>query len=275
LGSGLVQRREFARIVRGAATEIEAGRCLLPLRPSSDTVLTHHGALSLTEVAMNHAEARADLAAAFRLTARENMHEGVANHFSLAVNEDGTEFLINPKKHFSRIRASDLWVIDADDPDSAQGRRRTRSDRMGPACEPPSPRPPCALRDACAFHLCDGSRLSRRQPPAADRPVLGHVLQPPGRGHGLRRPRAGGGGHALRPPVSGPLRPDHDHGQSRRALHRRNRGRDLHAHVLFRTRRTDLYPCASDPRPCGNCQMEIAEKTAQQIRKATRPKPTC
>jgi ribulose-5-phosphate 4-epimerase/fuculose-1-phosphate aldolase len=80
-----------------------------------------NGALSLTEVAMNHAEARADLAAAFRLTARENMHEGVANHFSLAVNEDGTEFLINPKKHFSRIRASDLWVIDADDPDSAKG----------------------------------------------------------------------------------------------------------------------------------------------------------
>jgi ribulose-5-phosphate 4-epimerase/fuculose-1-phosphate aldolase len=80
-----------------------------------------NGALSLTEVAMNHAEARADLAAAFRLTARENMHEGVANHFSLAVNKDGTEFLINPKKHFSRIRASDLWVIDADDPDSAKG----------------------------------------------------------------------------------------------------------------------------------------------------------
>jgi ribulose-5-phosphate 4-epimerase/fuculose-1-phosphate aldolase len=47
---------------------------------------------------MNHAEARADLAAAFRLTARENMHEGVANHFSLAVNEDGTEFLINPEE---------------------------------------------------------------------------------------------------------------------------------------------------------------------------------
>jgi ribulose-5-phosphate 4-epimerase/fuculose-1-phosphate aldolase len=70
---------------------------------------------------MHHAQARADLAAAFRLTARENMHEGVANHFSLTVNEDGTEFLINPKKHFSRIKASDLWVIDAGDPDSATG----------------------------------------------------------------------------------------------------------------------------------------------------------
>ncbi|MFW5655396.1 MAG: class II aldolase/adducin family protein [Roseicyclus sp.] len=70
---------------------------------------------------MTHAEARAELAAAFRLTARENMHEGVANHFSLAVNEDGTEFLINPRRHFSRIRASDLWVIDAKDPESARG----------------------------------------------------------------------------------------------------------------------------------------------------------
>jgi ribulose-5-phosphate 4-epimerase/fuculose-1-phosphate aldolase len=86
------------------------------------------------------------------------MHEGVANHFSLAVNEDGTEFLINPKKHFSRIRASDLWVIDANDPDSAKG-GRPRPDRMGPARQPPSPRPPRALRDACAFHLCDGPRL--------------------------------------------------------------------------------------------------------------------
>ncbi|GAA5076499.1 class II aldolase/adducin family protein [Roseibacterium beibuensis] len=70
---------------------------------------------------MDHATARAELAAALRLTARETMHEGVANHFSLAVNDDGTEFLINPKKHFSRMRASDLWVIDANDPDSAKG----------------------------------------------------------------------------------------------------------------------------------------------------------
>ena len=70
---------------------------------------------------MTHDTARAELAAAFRLTAREGMHEGVANHFSLAVNDDGTEFLINPRKHFSRIRASDLWVIDAKDPDSAKG----------------------------------------------------------------------------------------------------------------------------------------------------------
>jgi ribulose-5-phosphate 4-epimerase/fuculose-1-phosphate aldolase len=62
-------------------------------------------------------EERVDLAAAFRWTARLNMHEAVANHFSLAVDEGGTKFLINPNQmHFSRIRASDLLLIDADDP---------------------------------------------------------------------------------------------------------------------------------------------------------------
>jgi ribulose-5-phosphate 4-epimerase/fuculose-1-phosphate aldolase len=62
-------------------------------------------------------EQRADLAAAFRWTARLNMHEGVANHFSLAVDDAGRRFLINPNQmHFSRIRARDLLLIDADDP---------------------------------------------------------------------------------------------------------------------------------------------------------------
>lgn len=62
---------------------------------------------------------RVDLAAAFRWTARFNMHEAVANHFSLAINDDGTKFLVNPdKKHFSRITASDLLIVDANDPDT-------------------------------------------------------------------------------------------------------------------------------------------------------------
>ncbi|WP_431300950.1 class II aldolase and adducin N-terminal domain-containing protein [Tabrizicola sp. BL-A-41-H6] len=62
---------------------------------------------------------RIDLAAAFRWTARLNMHEAVANHFSLAINPAGTRFLINPNgRHFSRITASSLVEIDADDPDT-------------------------------------------------------------------------------------------------------------------------------------------------------------
>jgi len=61
-------------------------------------------------------EQRAQLAGAFRWAARLDMHEGVANHFSLAVNDDGTGFLINPDgRHFSRIRASDLLLVDASD----------------------------------------------------------------------------------------------------------------------------------------------------------------
>ena len=62
-------------------------------------------------------EERVDLAAAFRWTVRFNMHEAVANHFSLSVNQDGTQFLINPnQRHFSLIKASDILLIDANDP---------------------------------------------------------------------------------------------------------------------------------------------------------------
>jgi ribulose-5-phosphate 4-epimerase/fuculose-1-phosphate aldolase len=64
---------------------------------------------------------RIDLAAAFRWAARLNMHEAVANHFSLSVNEDGTQFLMNPnQKHFGRIKASDILLLDANDPDTMQ-----------------------------------------------------------------------------------------------------------------------------------------------------------
>lgn len=67
-------------------------------------------------------EERVDLACAFRWTARLNMHEAVANHFSLAVNADGTQFLMNPNQvHFSRIRASELLLIDANDPATMSG----------------------------------------------------------------------------------------------------------------------------------------------------------
>tara|TARA_Y100001970_G_C14181289_1_gene829987 strand:- start:594 stop:1364 length:771 start_codon:yes stop_codon:yes gene_type:complete len=60
---------------------------------------------------------RTQLAAAFRWTERLNMHEAVGNHLSLAVNKDGTEFLMNPNlMHFSLIKASDLILIDANNP---------------------------------------------------------------------------------------------------------------------------------------------------------------
>jgi ribulose-5-phosphate 4-epimerase/fuculose-1-phosphate aldolase len=64
---------------------------------------------------------RIDLAATFRMIAHLGMHEAVANHFSAAISADGKTFLLNPKwKHFSRIRASDLLLLNANDPACAQ-----------------------------------------------------------------------------------------------------------------------------------------------------------
>lgn len=68
---------------------------------------------------LTHQAEREDMAAAFRWAARLNLHEQVANHFSLAVSDDGTRFLINPfARHFALMRASDLIEIDANDPDT-------------------------------------------------------------------------------------------------------------------------------------------------------------
>ncbi|WP_428927416.1 class II aldolase and adducin N-terminal domain-containing protein [Marinibacterium sp. SX1] len=80
--------------------------------------------MSVTELRPNleHWQERVDLAAAFQWTVRLDMHEAVANHFSLAVNEDGTKFLMNPNQmHFARITASSLLEIDANDPSTMEG----------------------------------------------------------------------------------------------------------------------------------------------------------
>ena len=67
----------------------------------------------------DESQLRIDLAAALRLAAYYDWHEGVANHFSAAVSPDGKKFLVNPRwKHFSRARASELLLVDADDPDT-------------------------------------------------------------------------------------------------------------------------------------------------------------
>jgi len=64
---------------------------------------------------------RVDLACAFRWSVKHNWHESVANHFSLCVNDDGSKFLMNPNnKHFSLIKASDLLLLDANDPETME-----------------------------------------------------------------------------------------------------------------------------------------------------------
>lgn len=50
---------------------------------------------------ITHWAERIDLAAAFRWTERLGMHEAVANHFSLVVNDEGTAFLVNPASGIS------------------------------------------------------------------------------------------------------------------------------------------------------------------------------
>lgn len=69
------------------------------------------------EAQLDEMQVRIDLAAALRLACRADWHEAVANHFSAAISADGRKFLINPRwVHWSRVRASDLVLCDADDP---------------------------------------------------------------------------------------------------------------------------------------------------------------
>jgi ribulose-5-phosphate 4-epimerase/fuculose-1-phosphate aldolase len=68
------------------------------------------------DTTLDETQIRIDLAAALRLSCRAGWHEAVANHFSAAVSADGRKFLVNPRwVHWSRVRASDLVLCDADD----------------------------------------------------------------------------------------------------------------------------------------------------------------
>lgn len=60
------------------------------------------------------ASARVDLAAAFRLAVRMDLHEGVCNHFSFML-PDGKRFLLNRHGlHWSEVTATNLLTLDAD-----------------------------------------------------------------------------------------------------------------------------------------------------------------
>ena len=62
--------------------------------------MTYNACNSLPQKKNDHWQKRVDLAAAFRWTSRLDMHEAVANHFSLIVDEEQKTFLINPnQKH--------------------------------------------------------------------------------------------------------------------------------------------------------------------------------
>jgi len=61
--------------------------------------------------------ARVDLAAAFRLAVRLDLHEGVCNHFSVMlprIENEGQRFLLNAYGlHWSEVTASNLLALDA------------------------------------------------------------------------------------------------------------------------------------------------------------------
>ena len=62
---------------------------------------------------MERSEILNDLAAVFRWTAKLNMHEGIANHFSVCVPDSDGDFYVNGTgMHFSNIKASDLVLIE-------------------------------------------------------------------------------------------------------------------------------------------------------------------
>ena len=55
-----------------------------------------------------------DLAAAFRWTARLNMNEGIANHFSVCLPNSNDFYVNGSGLHFSSIKASDMVLVEQD-----------------------------------------------------------------------------------------------------------------------------------------------------------------
>lgn len=91
---------------RGRGMSIKPRKTAAKHRRRTTTAVRHRESAALRQ-------ARVDLAAAFRWAVRFGLHEGVCNHFSLAVPDANDRYLINPQGlHWCEIRASDLLVID-------------------------------------------------------------------------------------------------------------------------------------------------------------------
>ena len=61
---------------------------------------------------MEITELQKDLAAVFRWTARLNMNEGIANHFSVCLPSSNNFYVNGSGLHFSSIKASDMVLVD-------------------------------------------------------------------------------------------------------------------------------------------------------------------
>ena len=125
----------------------------------------------------NFKQERVNLAAAFRWAARLNMHEAVANHFSLAVSDDGSKFLLNPiGMHFSQICASDLLVIDSKNAETMSQPNAPDAHSLGYPWGDAQKQSSCTLHTSCSSKICHHSCLSRRQSHETNRPEYNALL---------------------------------------------------------------------------------------------------
>ena len=107
---------------------------------------------------------RVDLAAAFRLAVRLDLHEGVCNHFS-AMLPDGKTFLLNRfGLHWSEVTASNLLTLDAQGQIlQGEGEFEKTAFYIHSRIHLANPRATCVLHThmphATALTLLDGARL--------------------------------------------------------------------------------------------------------------------
>jgi ribulose-5-phosphate 4-epimerase/fuculose-1-phosphate aldolase len=107
---------------------------------------------------------RVDLAAAFRLAVRMDLHEGVCNHFSVML-PDGKTYLLNRYGlHWSEVTASNLLALDADGRVLAgEGEFEKTAFYIHSRIHLANPRATCVLHThmpyATALTLLEGGRL--------------------------------------------------------------------------------------------------------------------
>ena len=88
-------------------------------------------------LANEYTEARIDLAAVLRWSARLGYQTGTCNHFSFMVPGRDDLFLVNPEGYFwSEVTASSLHPL-RPRRRGAGGRRHRRADGLQPACADP------------------------------------------------------------------------------------------------------------------------------------------
>jgi len=190
---------------------------------------------------IDHWPERVDLAASFRWAERLNMHEAVANHFSLSVNDNGSQFLMNPNQvHFRRIRASDLLLLDANDPDtlSKPGAPDPTAWGLHGSIHRACPHARCVMHVHSIFATVLASLADSTMPPIDQNTAMffNRMIVDEEFG-GLAFDSEGARCATM---LSDPKQ--NGDGQSRGAGDRRFCGRHLQPALLFRARRRNLYP---------------------------------